>query len=65
MHLSPMSHHVVFYPGNPLLDFYGQYAAAAAAAGFPAVTQAMIAPSAAMSQGTIDSTAMQGRLMYI
>jgi hypothetical protein len=48
--------------GNPLLDFYGQYAAAAAAAGFPAVTQAMIAPStAAISQGTIDTTAMQGK----
>jgi hypothetical protein len=46
--------------GNPLLDFYGQYAAAAAAAGFPAVTQAMIAPSAAITQGTIDSNAMQG-----
>jgi len=41
-----------------LLDFYGQYAAAAAAAGFPAVTQAMMAPS--ITQSTIDSNAMQG-----
>jgi hypothetical protein len=49
-----------YFLGNPLLDFYGQYAAAAAAAGFPAVTQAMIAPSAAITQGTIDSNAMQG-----
>ncbi len=52
----------LFSLGNPLLDFYGQYAAAAAAAGFPAVTQAMIAPSAAITQGTIDSNAMQGVL---
>ena len=46
---------------NPLLDFYGQYAAAAAAAGFPAaaVTQAMV-PS--LQNTGIDTNAlMQGK----